>query len=130
MKLGAQFAKWGLGLFIFGVFLSFGIIAHYCAGSRWPNGALFMQNIYVVVGVSLDTIGGSRPSGRSRHGRARPLAADGGPSVINQFGKLGKFYRVAAVHCGTAWRVCGRLSWLLRLRCHLAEFLLLADRRR
>ena len=45
MKLGVQFTKWGLGLFIFGVFLSFGIIAHYCAGSRWPNGALFMQNI-------------------------------------------------------------------------------------
>ena len=45
MKLGAQFTKWGLGLFIFGVFLTFGIVAHYCAGSRWPNGALFMQNI-------------------------------------------------------------------------------------
>jgi hypothetical protein len=45
MKLDAQFTKWGLGLFIFGVFLSFGIIAHYCAGSRWPNGVLFMQNI-------------------------------------------------------------------------------------
>src|SRR6516162_3111017 len=45
MKLGAQFAKWGLGLFIFGVFLTFGIIAHYCSGARWPNGALFMQNI-------------------------------------------------------------------------------------
>jgi hypothetical protein len=45
MKLGMQFTKWGLGLFIFGVFLSFGIIAHYCAGSRWPNGVLFMQNI-------------------------------------------------------------------------------------
>jgi hypothetical protein len=45
MKLGAQFTKWGLGLFIFGVFLTFGIIAHYCSGSRWPNGALFMQNI-------------------------------------------------------------------------------------
>ena len=45
MKLGAQFAKWGLGLFLFGVFLTFGIIAHYCGGSRWPNGALFMQNI-------------------------------------------------------------------------------------
>jgi hypothetical protein len=43
--LGARFAKWGLGLFIFGVFLTFGIIAHYCAGSSWPNGALFMQNI-------------------------------------------------------------------------------------
>jgi hypothetical protein len=45
MKLGAQFTNWGLGLFIFGVFLTFGIIAHYCAGSRWPNGVLFMQNI-------------------------------------------------------------------------------------
>jgi hypothetical protein len=43
--LGARFAKWGLGLFIFGVFLTFGIIAHYCSGARWPNGALFMQNI-------------------------------------------------------------------------------------
>ena len=45
MTTGARFAKWGLGLFIFGVFLSFGIIAHYCAGSRWPNGELFMKNI-------------------------------------------------------------------------------------
>jgi hypothetical protein len=45
MHVGARFAKWGLGLFIFGVFLTFGIIAHYCAGSRWPNGELFMQNI-------------------------------------------------------------------------------------
>jgi len=45
VALGARFAKWGLGLFIFGVFLTFGIIAHYCAGSRWPNGVLFMQNI-------------------------------------------------------------------------------------
>lgn len=45
METGARFAKWGLGLFMFGVFLSFGIIAHYCVGSRWPNGALFMQNI-------------------------------------------------------------------------------------
>lgn len=45
MIVGARFTKWGLGLFIFGVFLTFGIIAHYCAGSRWPNGELFMQNI-------------------------------------------------------------------------------------
>ena len=45
MAFGARFAKWGLGLFIFGVFLTFGIIAHYCSGARWPNGALFMQNI-------------------------------------------------------------------------------------
>jgi hypothetical protein len=45
MDVGIRFAKWGLGFFIFGVFLSFGIIAHYCVGSRWPNGTLFMQNI-------------------------------------------------------------------------------------
>jgi hypothetical protein len=45
MTIGARFTKWGLGLFIFGVFLTFGIIAHYCAGARWPNGAVFMQNI-------------------------------------------------------------------------------------
>jgi hypothetical protein len=45
MAIGARFTKWGLGLFIFGVFLTFGIIAHYCGGSRWPNVALFMQNI-------------------------------------------------------------------------------------
>ncbi|MBR0906393.1 hypothetical protein [Bradyrhizobium liaoningense] len=45
MIIGAGFAKWGLGLFIFGVFLTLGIIAHYCVGARWPNGQLFMQNI-------------------------------------------------------------------------------------
>ena len=45
MTIGARFAKWGLGLFIFGVFLTFGIIGHYCAGVRWPTGELFKQNI-------------------------------------------------------------------------------------
>jgi hypothetical protein len=45
MVIGARFAKWGLGLFIFGVFLTFGVIAHYCVGARWPTGELFMQNI-------------------------------------------------------------------------------------
>jgi hypothetical protein len=45
MKTGAQFTKWGLGLFIFGVFLIFGIIGHYCAGARWPTGDMFMHNI-------------------------------------------------------------------------------------
>jgi hypothetical protein len=42
---GARFAKWGLGLFIFGIFLVFGIVAHYCGGARWPTGQAFMQNI-------------------------------------------------------------------------------------
>jgi hypothetical protein len=45
MATGTQFAKWGLGLFIFGVFLTFGIIAHYCAGAHWPTGERFMRNI-------------------------------------------------------------------------------------
>jgi hypothetical protein len=45
MSTGARFTKWGLGLFIFGVFLTFGMVAHYCIGARWPNGELFMQNI-------------------------------------------------------------------------------------
>jgi len=45
MQTAARFATWGLGLFIFGVFLTFGIIAHYCAGARWPTGELFLKNI-------------------------------------------------------------------------------------
>jgi hypothetical protein len=45
MSPGARFAKSGLGLFIFGVFLVFGIIGHYCVGARWPTGAVFLQNI-------------------------------------------------------------------------------------
>jgi len=45
VAIGARFVKWGLGLFVFGVFLTFGIIAHYCAGARWPTGDLFMRNI-------------------------------------------------------------------------------------
>jgi len=45
MEYGTRFTKWGLGLFVFGVFLTFGIIAHYCAGARWPTGDLFKANI-------------------------------------------------------------------------------------
>jgi hypothetical protein len=45
MSIGARFATWGLGLFIFWVFASFGIIAHYCAGARWPTGELFLKNV-------------------------------------------------------------------------------------
>jgi len=45
MALGARFTKWGLGLFIFGVFLTFGIIGHYCSGARWPTGEQFLRNI-------------------------------------------------------------------------------------
>ena len=45
MAIGARFAKWGLGLFVFGIFLTFGIIAHYCVGASVDNGPQFMKNI-------------------------------------------------------------------------------------
>src|SRR5262245_30458035 len=45
LAIGARFTKWGLGLFIFGVFLTFGIIGHYCGGARWPTGEQFLKNI-------------------------------------------------------------------------------------
>jgi len=45
MAIGSKFVSWGLGLFVFGIFLSFGIIAHYCVGAQWPTGELFKQNI-------------------------------------------------------------------------------------
>src|SRR5215510_8749438 len=45
MTAGARLIKWGLGLFIFGVFLTFGIVAHYCSGARWPTGEVFMKNV-------------------------------------------------------------------------------------
>jgi hypothetical protein len=45
MALGAKFAKAGLGLFLFGVFLTFGIVGHYCSGARWPVGDLFIKNV-------------------------------------------------------------------------------------
>jgi hypothetical protein len=40
MSTGARFTKWGLGLFIFGVFLSLGPILHYLVGSQYPTGEM------------------------------------------------------------------------------------------
>lgn len=40
-----RFPKWGLGLFHFGVFLSFGMIAHYLMGSKLSNGEMFMKSV-------------------------------------------------------------------------------------
>ena len=45
MTLGVHFTKWGLGLFLFGVFLVFGIVGHYCGVARWPTGEAFLKNI-------------------------------------------------------------------------------------
>jgi hypothetical protein len=45
MAMGARFAKWGLGFFVFGVFLTFGVIGHYCAGASADVGELFRRNV-------------------------------------------------------------------------------------
>ena len=45
MNMGARFAKWGLGLFVFGLFLTFGIIGHYCVGASADVGELFRRNV-------------------------------------------------------------------------------------
>jgi hypothetical protein len=45
VAISVQFIKWGLGLFIFGVFVSLGPIGHYCMGARWPLGEEFLKNI-------------------------------------------------------------------------------------
>ena len=45
MALGARFAKWGLGLFVFGLFLTFGVIGHYCVGASADVGELFTRNV-------------------------------------------------------------------------------------
>lgn len=45
MAMGARFAKWGLGFFVFGVFLTFGVIGHYCAGASSDVGELFRRNV-------------------------------------------------------------------------------------
>src|SRR5689334_21093519 len=45
MALGARFAKWGLGLFVFGLVLTFGVIGHYCVGASADVGELFTRNV-------------------------------------------------------------------------------------
>ena len=55
MATGRAFVEWGLTFFIFGVFLSFGIIAHYCMGTQWPVGVLFTQGITLWWGLAWRT---------------------------------------------------------------------------
>ncbi|MHB0771639.1 hypothetical protein [Bradyrhizobium sp. 5.13L] len=45
MMLGRRFAKWGLGFFVFGLFLTFGVIGHYCVGASADVGELFSRNV-------------------------------------------------------------------------------------
>ena len=45
MHTGVRFAKWGLGFFIFGLFLTFGVIGHYCVGASADVSELFKRNV-------------------------------------------------------------------------------------
>jgi hypothetical protein len=99
---GLRFARWGIGLFLFGVFLSFGVIAHYCVGARWPTGELFMQNITLwwacpwTLSVAAVQAGGLGMVAigltMAVMGRASlPLRASGLPLILCAVGLLGVF---------------------------------------
>jgi hypothetical protein len=45
MESGARFGKWGLGFFVFGLILTFGVIGHYCVGASVDAGELFKRNV-------------------------------------------------------------------------------------
>jgi len=47
VRLGIRFIREGIGLFIFGLVMSFGMIGHYIVGARYPTGVVFLQNISV-----------------------------------------------------------------------------------
>src|ERR1700722_3091550 len=82
----------------------------------------------VVVGLSVDLVGGRRSGGRPRHGRARADANAGSIDLARS--RRGWRRGDRPVYRRTARRVRSRLPRLLRLRCGLAELLLLAGGRR
>jgi hypothetical protein len=43
--LGTQFIRWGLGLFIFGLIIGYGPLAHYLHGALEQVGPSFLQNV-------------------------------------------------------------------------------------
>jgi hypothetical protein len=57
MTIGARFAKWGLGLFVFGLFLTFGVIGHYCVGASADAGELFKRNVPNITGKNAWLLG-------------------------------------------------------------------------
>ncbi len=50
---GVKFMKWGLGFFLFGILVGFGVFIHYLAGSRWNNSNAFLTNITLWFGSPL-----------------------------------------------------------------------------
>lgn len=45
VRRGVRFIEWGLGLGLFGLFLGFGVIAHYLHGEQHPTGEEFLKNM-------------------------------------------------------------------------------------
>lgn len=50
---GVKFMKWGIGFFVLGLFLSFGIFIYYLMGSRWNVAPQFLNNITLWFGSPL-----------------------------------------------------------------------------
>ncbi|MBR1122222.1 hypothetical protein JQ628_11910 [Bradyrhizobium lablabi] len=61
MNTGARFAKWGLGFFVFGLFLTFGVIGHYCVGASADAGELFKRNVTLWWACPWTQPGSTRP---------------------------------------------------------------------
>src|SRR5262245_2422501 len=86
------------------------------------------QEHHALVRVSVDAIGRRSASRRARHGGVRS-GPDVGDASFTQSWKRSQLPFPLVLRRGLARRLCRRLSRLLRLRCHLAELLLLAGRR-
>jgi hypothetical protein len=50
---GYKFTKWGLGFFLFGFLLGFGVLIHYLVGSSWNMGDSFLTNMTLWFGSPL-----------------------------------------------------------------------------
>ena len=111
------FAKWGLGLFIFGVFLTFGVIAHYCVGAGCRMVSFPAEHL-AVVGLPMDLLGRRGAGRRARHGGDR-FHFDGRGGRIPQAPRrprdMPQRSGFASQACSAYFRTW--LSGLLRLRC-------------
>ncbi|MBR1211825.1 hypothetical protein [Bradyrhizobium sp. JYMT SZCCT0180] len=111
------------------MFLTFGIIAHYCAGARWPTGELFKQNITLwwacpwTLSVAAVQAGGL---GMVAMGLTLMLAARVSPKHPAAEGSAALWFCIV----GLLGVFAVGYPRLLRLRCDLAELLLLASNNR
>lgn len=50
---GKKFLKWGLGFFLLGILMGFGVLIHYLVGSRWNVTPGFLSNVTLWFGSPL-----------------------------------------------------------------------------